>query len=114
MFGESLVWYLCMPVLSFSTSFQLELNQDVNMTFRENVATESGGGIYVEFPPIRFVGVAIALLWNYNILVGLWWTFSTGSVSFNTSTTMDLMVVLMMGLEWTRLLRNGWYGCHTH
>lgn len=27
----------------------------MNMTFANNVATESGGGIYVEFPPIRFV-----------------------------------------------------------
>lgn len=25
------------------------------MTFYNNIATESGGGIYVEFPPIRFV-----------------------------------------------------------
>ena len=25
------------------------------MTFVNNTATESGGGIYVEFPPIRFV-----------------------------------------------------------
>ena len=27
----------------------------MNMTFINNSATESGGGIYVEFPPIRFV-----------------------------------------------------------
>ncbi len=25
------------------------------MVFEDNEATESGGGIYVEFPPIRFV-----------------------------------------------------------
>ena len=25
------------------------------MIFEENEATESGGGIYVEFPPIRFI-----------------------------------------------------------
>ena len=27
----------------------------MKMMFRDNVAEESGGGIYVEFPPIRFV-----------------------------------------------------------
>ena len=25
------------------------------MTFSNNVASESGGGIYVDFPPIRFI-----------------------------------------------------------
>lgn len=34
---------------------QLEVSDHVNMMFSDNVATESGGGIYVEFPPIRFV-----------------------------------------------------------
>lgn len=33
----------------------LEISPGVNMTFINNVAMESGGGIYVEFPPIRFV-----------------------------------------------------------
>ena len=31
------------------------ISYNVNMTFQENIAMESGGGIYVEFPPIRFV-----------------------------------------------------------
>ena len=34
---------------------QLEISPNVTMLFLNNLATESGGGIYVEFPPIRFV-----------------------------------------------------------
>ncbi|CAI7990699.1 hypothetical protein GBAR_LOCUS524 [Geodia barretti] len=33
----------------------LELSPGTNISFTNNVARESGGGIYVEFPPIRFV-----------------------------------------------------------
>ncbi|XP_019851702.1 PREDICTED: uncharacterized protein LOC109581757 [Amphimedon queenslandica] len=33
----------------------LEVTPNLNMTFLNNYASESGGAIYVEFPPIRFV-----------------------------------------------------------
>ncbi len=33
----------------------MEVSDDVTMNFTDNIASESGGGIYVEFPPIRFV-----------------------------------------------------------
>ena len=36
-------------------ALQLEIGPGLNMTFYNNTATESGAGIYVEFPPIRFV-----------------------------------------------------------
>lgn len=39
----------------FSFFLQLEVGPNVNMTFINNTASESGGAIYVEFPPIRFV-----------------------------------------------------------
>ena len=34
---------------------QLEIGPSVSLRFENNEATESGGAIYVEFPPIRFV-----------------------------------------------------------
>lgn len=40
---------------SILSSFQLQISPGVKMTFINNSAQESGGGIYVEFPPVRFV-----------------------------------------------------------
>ena len=39
----------------FSLILQLQIHPGVSMTFLGNTALESGGGIYVEFPPVRFV-----------------------------------------------------------
>lgn len=36
-------------------SLQLNLHREVEINFTNNVVDESGAGIYVDFPPIRFV-----------------------------------------------------------
>jgi len=47
--------YLSLSLSLVFLSTQLEISPGVSLLFENNEATESGGAIYVEFPPIRFV-----------------------------------------------------------
>ena len=42
-------------LLALICSIQLNLHPGVEISFTNNVVNESGAGIYVDFPPIRFV-----------------------------------------------------------
>ena len=43
-----------MTVTIIITQLQIDISPGVNMTFINNHAAESGGGIFVEFPAIRY------------------------------------------------------------
>ena len=54
-----LSYSVCSYVHVYSYQFflslaQLEISPKTEITFKDNVATEAGGGLYVEFPPIRY------------------------------------------------------------
>lgn len=87
---------------------QLEISPNTSITFLENEATESGAGIYVEFPPIRYSGphsqsTHCRLAYNY-VDIHIYIQQHTANLMSSISPLyLCTYVILPTGLWWTSL-----------